>query len=188
MTRMSSPSARLAGALTVVSCLAWHASILAAQGIEVTPVTGYRFGDPDGARALGVVLDVPLSDGLQIEGLFTHQHAHADQRVSTDQWQAGGLQEFRGGRLRPFLTGTLGLTRYAADASREVRFNLAAGGGVKLFASPHIGLRLDSRVFTTILDVDGHLVACSTGSCLLFTRVDVAWQMEFTAGLVVKFP
>ena len=145
---MASRRFRVAGALTVVTCLAAHAPSLAAQGIEVSPVSGYRFGfdlfetvagqalDPDGAPAMGLVVDVPLSNGLQVEGLFTHQHAGLGfnlPRVSIDHWQGGGLQEFGGGRVRPFLTGTLGLTRYAADASNEIRFNLAAGGGVKLF-------------------------------------------------------
>jgi len=200
---MASRRFRVAGALTVVTCLAAHAPGLAAQGIEVSPVSGYRFGfdlfetvagqalDPDGAPAMGLVVDVPLSNGLQVEGLFTHQHAGLGfnlPRVSIDHWQGGGLQEFGGGRVRPFLTGTLGLTRYAADASNEIRFNLAAGGGVKLFATPHLGLRLDGRVFATLLDADLRSGICSAGSCFLVTHVEVAWQMEFTAGLVVKFP
>src|SRR4030095_14645985 len=136
---MTSRSSRLVGAITLVSCLAGRVSIVCAQGIELTPVSGYRFGwnlfetvagqpiDLDGAPALGFVVDVPLSDGLQVEGLFTHQHA----------------------RTPPWRRGPLGLTRYAADASNELRFNLAAGGGMKLFATPHLGLRLDGRVFAT---------------------------------------
>jgi hypothetical protein len=52
--------------------------------------------------------------------------------------QAGGLQEFSGGRVRPFLTGVLGLTRYAAEgANSEIRFTAGAGGGVKLFPVSH---------------------------------------------------
>jgi hypothetical protein len=70
---------------------------------------------------------------------------------------------------------------------RSCRF-AGAGGGVKLFATPNLGLRLDGRVFATFLDANVRAGACSAGTCLLLTHVDVAWQMEFTAGLVVKFP
>ena len=92
------------------------------------------------------------------------------------------------GRLRPFLTGTLGLTRYAAEADSELRFTLGAGGGMKLFPTPHVGLRLDGRVFATFVDAGGSVIACSPGSCFLALHADVVWQAEFTAGVVVRFP
>jgi hypothetical protein len=207
---MTTWRSRLVGALTVVVCLMGYASILSAQGVEVAPFGGYRFGgdffeivtgrpvDLDGAAALGVVVDVPLSNGFQVEGLFTHQHAQvvvpgtfvrptAPWRISVDHWQGGGLQEFGFGRMRPFLTGTLGLTRYAAEADSEIRFGLGAGGGVKVFATPHIGLRLDGRVFATFVDADGRFLACAPGACFLTINADLVWQAEFTAGVVVKF-
>src|SRR4030095_15411245 len=121
---MTSRSSRLVGAITLVSCVAGRVSIVCAKGIELTPVSGYRFGwnlfetvagqpiDLDGAPALGFVVDVPLSDGLQVEGLFTHQHARTPLwRVAIDHWQGGGLQEFTGGRPGPLLARTLWLTR-----------------------------------------------------------------------------
>jgi hypothetical protein len=186
---------------------------VSAQVVEVAPYGGYRFGgdvfeavaghalDMDGAPAVGVVLDVPLSNGLQIEGLFSHQEASvlgplqpfagspALWHVSVDHWQAGGLQEFGGVRARPFLTGMFGLTRYAAESDSEVRFTVAAGGGVKLFPVSHFGIRLDGRVFGTFLDADARAVACSTGrgTCFFALNVNVVWQAEFTAGLLVRF-
>src|SRR4051812_49332445 len=125
---------------------------LCAQGIELAPYGGYRTGgdffellaghrvDTDGAPALGVAFDVPLSSGYQIEGLFTHQQADISvlqplgppiaRQMSVDHWQGGGLQEFDIGReqVRPFLTGSLGLTRFATEGDNEVRFSVAAGG------------------------------------------------------------
>jgi len=208
---MSSMGSRLAGAIAIGACLAGHVSILSAQGVEVAPFVGYRFGgdffeittgqpvDLDGARSLGVALDVPIYEGFQVEGLFTHQHAHVlvpgDRfgpttrwRVSVDHWQGGGLQEFGRGRLRPFMTFTLGLTRYAAEGDNEVRFTIGGGGGMKVFATRHVGLRLDSRFFATVLDAGGTRIACFPGSCFLALHTDVIWQAEFTAGVVVRFP
>lgn len=182
--------------------------VLAAQSIEISPMAGYRFGggffeletgqstDRDGAPAIGAVVDVPLWEGLQAEALFSHQGADVlalasfsgparRWHVVVEQFHGGGLQEFGDGRVRPFLTGTLGLTRYAAPGDNELRFALAAGGGVKLFPWSIVGVRLDGRVFSTIVDADIGAVACGRG-CFTSVHVDAVWQAEFTAGLVVR--
>jgi len=199
---------RLAGAVAFVALLALCPSSSLAQGIEVTPFAGYRFGGDffeivtarpvhlDGAVALGAVIDIPLSDGLQFEGFVTHQQTDvvvpaslgrtAVWRIAVDHLQAGALQEFDVGRVRPFLTGMLGLTRYAAEADNEIRFSVSAGGGVKLFPTPRVGVRLESRVFTTFVDANGTAVACGPGGCLVALRVNLVWQIEFTAGLVFR--
>lgn len=181
-----------------------------AQTVEIVPFGGYRFGgdlfervtgqqvDLDGGSVVGGVLNIALDDGLWIEGLFSHQDARVDVeaspfvpakrwRIVVDHWMAGGLQEFGSGRARPFLTGLLGLTRYAAEDDNEIRFVVSAGGGVKLRPMRNIGLRLDGRVFTTFADVDGRAIACSPGACFFAFHADIVWQAEFTAGLVVAF-
>jgi hypothetical protein len=198
--------------LTFAALLLVWVPDLRAQGIEVAPFGGYRFGgdffeilsgrpvDTDGAPALGVALNVPLSNGYQIEGLFTHQQADIltpapspgspiHRTMSVDHWQGGGLQEFDIERpqVRPFLTGSLGLTRFAGDGDSEIRFSVAAGGGVKLFPSPNFGVRLDGRVFATFVDADARAVACAGGTCFVGLNLHVVWQAEFTTGLVFKF-
>ena len=82
-----------------------------AQAVQVAPFVGYRFGgdfyelatgravDADGAPSAGVLVDVRLPDGLQLEGLFSHQNARfvtsdlfGAQRewdVVVDHWQGG---------------------------------------------------------------------------------------------------
>jgi hypothetical protein len=181
-----------------------------AQTVEVTPFAGYRAGggffervtnqdvDLDGASAIGGVLNVAMHDGLWFEGLFTHQEADVDVpgsvlaptkrwRITVDHWMAGGLQEFGHGRARPFLTGLLGLTRYAADGDNEIRFVISAGGGAKLRPTRHIGARVDGRVFTTFADIEGRTIVCSPGLCLVSVNTDIVWQLEFSAGLMIAF-
>jgi hypothetical protein len=201
-------------AAALLIALLGPASTLSAQSFEVSPFYGYRFGgsfvelytvqpfDLDGAPATGVAFDVRLydDDTLQIEGLFSHQAADVlvqpepgrpatRWRVSADHWLAGGLQEFSGGgRVRAFTTGMAGLTRYAAEGDSEYRFTVSAGGGVKMFPARRIGIRLDGRVLTTFVDGSGNTVACTPGVCLVGLHVDVAWQAEFTAGVIVRFP
>jgi hypothetical protein len=207
---VASRGLRLARAITVLALVAGQCTNLVAQSVEITPFGGYRFGgdffelltrqpvDLAGAPALGIAVDVPLYNGLQIEGLFTHEHANVTTssrplgdtklwQMTVDHWQAGGLQEFSDGRTRPFLTGMFGLTRYAAEADSEFRFTLSAGGGVKMFPSRHVGVRLDGRVFATFVDASGSLIACVPGACFIALNADVVWQAEFTAGAVFRF-
>lgn len=207
---MSKTRGRLAGATIVIVLLASSAP-LSAQGVEIAPFGGYRFGgdlfelaagrplDADGAPALGVVVDVPLWSGFQIEGVASRQQLDVlvpilpsgsllPQRVTVDQWQGGALQEFSDGPIRPFLTSGFGLTRYASDFDSEMRFAIGVGGGVKLFPASQIGLRLDSRVVATFLDAGGTTLACATGACLIALHVNTAWQAEFSAGIVFRLP
>jgi hypothetical protein len=200
--------------IALVIALLGPASSASAQSFEVSPFYGYRFGgsfvelytaqpfDLDGAPATGVAFDVRLydDDTFQIEGLFTHQAADVllaagpDRpatrwRVSADHWLAGGLQEFSSaGRVRAFTTGMAGLTRYAAQGDSEYRFTVSAGVGVKMFPARRVGIRLDGRVLTTFIDGGGNAVACTPGVCLVGLHVDIAWQAEFTAGMIVRFP
>ena len=199
--------------IAVAACLLWWPGTIQAQTVEVTPFVGYRFGggfferlsgqpvDLDGAPAVGAVVNVRfLEPGLFAEALFTHQEARltvpgglfatpANWRMTVDHWQGGGLREVGASRrVRPFLTGLLGLTRYAAEGDNEVRFTVGAGGGVKLMPLRSLGLRLDGRLFATFADLWGRAIACSPGVCLVALDADIVWQAEFSAGLVVAFP
>ena len=196
-------------ALVLVVVLLATASPSWAQGIELMPFAGYRFGndffellsgravDTDGSPALGVVVNVPLHNGLQVEALVTQQQAtffvpagplqpDTRWRATVAHAQVGGLQEFDSGNVRPFLTGLLGLTRYATAGDSEVRFTIGAGGGVKLFPTSTIGFRFDTRVHATFVDANATVAACGSGRCLTAFDVDMVWQTEFTAGIVFR--
>src|SRR5262245_52404181 len=103
----------------VAALLLAGAAPVRAQGVEVAPIGGYRFSndlfetatggrvDSDGAPAIGFVFDVPMSGGMQFEGLFSHEGgtvtalsgpfgAPVRVNVAIDHYQAGGLQEFDG--------------------------------------------------------------------------------------------
>ncbi len=181
----------------------------AAQAPEITPLVGYRFGgdpfeiltstaqDLDGAAAGGVAADIPLGDGLSLEILYTRQSASivapavsvplTRVRATTEYWHAGGLQELMGGAVRPFLTGTLGFTRFAVGHDSEVRFSIGGGGGVKLRASDHVAVRLDGRLFVTFMDGSVTTLICSPGRCLAALHLSAVSQADFTAGLAFAF-
>jgi hypothetical protein len=177
------------------------------QTIEVVPLAGYRFNndlfeaaanrpvDLDGAPVVGGALNVAIGDGRWLESLFTRQQAEVTvprspvrSRVVVDQLLGGGRQEFGVRGARPFFTGLLGLTRYGVDGhDAEVRFTIGAGGGVRVPVQRRIGVRLDTRVLTTFVDLDARAAACGPGLCLVAVDASVVWQFEFTADVIVVF-
>jgi len=197
--------------IAAVACLLGCPATSDAQTVEVTPFYGYRFGgdffeiitgqavDLDGTSAVGGAVNVRFnSTGTFFEGLYTHQDARfrtpggiyipsADWHITVDHYMGGGTQEYRRAhRVRPFVTGLLGLSRYAVEADNEIRFALSGGGGVKLMPSPRVGLRLDGRVFATFADFQAQAFACVTpGGCFVAVDAAVVWQAEFSVGLVV---
>lgn len=195
--------------IAFVICFAGSSSLLGAQSLELMPFGGYRFGgdffelvaerpvDLDGSPAVGFVLNVPLSDGLQVEAMITHQNAHLSMpggavfSRNAPAHYSRPPARWRIARVRrrpcpPLLTGVLGLTRYAAEGNSEVRFTLGAGGGVKLFPFNHIGFRLDGRLYTTFIDADAKFLACAPGTCITAVHVDVVWQAEFSPGIIFR--
>jgi hypothetical protein len=186
------------------------AASVSAQALEVAPSGGYGFGgdvfqrltarplDVNGAPAVGVVVDISTGEGYQMEALYVHQRFDAvlpgspgDQplhwHLAVDRWQAGGLQEFERGPVRPFLVGSLGLTRYAAHTENDIRFTLSAGGGVKLFPASHVGVRLTGQAFATFANGNGTAFFCAPGVCAIALGAGIVWEAAFTAGLIVRF-
>ena len=200
---------RFVSVTTLVTCLLASASPLHAQGVEITPWGGYRFGgdffelvtgqpvDSDGGPTLGAVVDIPIGEGLQFEALFTRQKSQFTTTngplgvptrwsVTVDHWQGGALQEFDDGKMRPFATGMFGLTHYAGEGDSEIRFTIGAGGGVKLFPSSTFGVRLNGQVSATFVHADATVQACGNRTCLVNFDADIVWQLEFSAGLIVR--
>jgi hypothetical protein len=181
-----------------------------AQTVEVTPFGGYRFGgdlyevitdtslDIDGAPTVGSMLDLFIGRGSSVSFLFSHQETRLDDdeaweagvpatTLSIDHWHVGGTQVFGSGVAQPFMSGSLGLTYFGSDTDSELRFSMAAGGGVKLMPSRHLGARLDGRVYAVFVDGESRGSICTPGTCLIGVNVSVIWQAEFTAGLVLAF-
>jgi hypothetical protein len=187
-----------------------NAAVAGAQAFEVAPFGGYRFGgdlfevytgkalDTDGAPSFGVTLDLFVDRGASVSFLYSRQQVRAEPVDSwgvrttavdlfAEHWHLGGAYELPGDRVRPFLAGGVGLTRFGSAHDTEVRFSASGGGGVKVMASRNVGMRFDGRAYAVF--VDGRLgpSACGGGACLINLDVFVVWQVEFTAGLVVAF-
>jgi hypothetical protein len=208
---MSTHQIGLPSILTLLAVLAAGVPTAGAQTVEITPVVGYRFGgdfyelvtrqpvDNDGGPAFGLAVDIRIDSDLFVEALYTRQEASfriqpggfnaggPRFRVSVEQVQVGGLRELEYGRVRPFLTGTLGFTRYGTAGDHEVRFSGAAGGGVKLYPTKWLAARFDGRLFGTLVDADLDALFCTPGLCIGSFDVWAVWQLEFVATVTIAF-
>jgi hypothetical protein len=183
----------------------------AAQAVEVAPFTGHRYGgsfeDTNTAAkfevgdetAYGLLLDFDLEPDKQIEVFLSRQATHLATTgpftgnplfdLTIDYYHIGGLYMLpEGERVRPFVSGTFGLTRMApkrSDLTTEYRLSLSLGGGAKFFLTRSLGLRFDVRGIYTMLNADTS-VFCS-GGCTIKVRSNGFVQTEVGAALMMRF-
>ena len=210
---VGSSSRRAAIVLTAtLAALSAAVAEAAAQTVEISPFSGYRFGasvstvpsgpvvDDDGGPSFGAIVDVIFgspADGLKVEAVYSHEDATLTVRSSefdppthvraqVDQILLGGVQDLTGDRARPFLSGLLGITRYAVPGDTELRFAVGVGTGMKAYLTRNLGLRLDARGYMTIVNLGGAGV-CGGGGCAIGFNVSPAFQADLSAGLIVAF-
>ena len=210
-------TALLAALLAALVPLAAPAEPL--RGIEVTPVVGYRVGGefkrPEGVTgpaikldegsAWGLIVNWPSVANTEWEVYLSRQATGlkptgtlvpgidlpADLDVS--YLQVGGTYWFDGERARPYIVATLGASRFepsGSDFSSETFFAFGIGGGYKLAPTSRIGVRLEGRVFGSVIDSNESIFcgASAAGSgCLIAVSGSLLWQWEFSAGLTFRW-
>jgi len=127
------------------------------------------------------------STTLSADGLFTGNPLFD---LSVEYYHVGGLYliEVQSERVRPFVSGTLGLTRMNPQGDgldTETWFSLAFGGGAKFFVTKRLAVRLDARGIFTAVNSNG-AVFCS-GGCTISIQSSGFMQAELGAGLVFRF-
>jgi opacity protein-like surface antigen len=198
-------------ALALLAAMAVPASVHAAD-LEITPFIGYTTGgefqdavtgaslEIDEHGSYGIALDINQTEDSQIElyygrqqtrlqavgGLFTSNPLFD---LDIEYFHLGGTYGTDAGPVRPFVVGTIGATHMAPKGERldsETKLSLSLGGGLKLWPTERIGLRLEARWFGTFFNGAGQ-VFCTDGSCLIKVEGDVISQVVVNAGLVVAF-
>lgn len=182
-----------------------------AQAVEVAPFTGFRYGgDFEDASTLsgfavgdssahGLLLDFDSEPGKQIEVLLSRQSTQLWAagpytgnplfRLTIDYCHIGGLYmlpDYR--RVRPFVSGTFGLTQMAPQRSgltTEYYPSLSLGAGAKFFPTRNLGLRFDMRAIYTMANADT-AIFCN-GGCTIKVRSNGFVQTEIGAALLVRF-
>jgi opacity protein-like surface antigen len=156
----------------------------------------------------GVMVDINMEDTnqedqaerAQVELYFSHQATslRTDNGLFTgnplfdlhiDYYHIGGTYGEDYGRVWPFLVGTLGVTHMVPQGpglDSLTKFSLSLGGGVKLFATDRVGLRLEGRWFGTLFNGSSS-VFCSDGKCAINVQGDMFSQFVANAGIIITF-
>jgi hypothetical protein len=158
------------------------------QQVEITPLVGYQFGGKftvqrgtlniKDAMNYGVILNITVRPNTQLELSYSWQDTRVEFRgavvdnpiidATVEYWQTGGLVEYPKNRVRPFGLFTLGATHFnpkAAGVSSVWRFSGTIGGGVKVFLSPNIGLRLQGRLLLPYISGGSSIFCGVPGGC-----------------------
>jgi hypothetical protein len=159
-----------------------------------------RFEDTDleveESNFYGAVFDIPLGQNWSLEllanrqessflldeGLFDPEERLGDVEIS--YYHVGLLYQWGRGQVNPFVTAALGLARIEPEArSLEGDDHLSGslGGGVKVYFSRNVGLRLEGRGYWT--SFDSGLSDNSTGRRRR-SNDEALYQGEASAGLI----
>lgn len=187
----------------------------AAYKFEVTPFIGYRtggqFDEMDGdaefdlteSEALGFLFNVTANANGQYELLYARQSTLLDSGglflseprfdVDVEYFQFGGTYLFAGDVARPFIALTIGMSRFdpqPAEFSAENFFAASFGAGIQLNPRGRFGMRLEGRVYTSLVD-DNSRIFCGSdfgvGGCLIEVDGTLLTQWEARAGVVFRF-
>ncbi|MGB8410062.1 MAG: hypothetical protein WCE58_09180, partial [Gallionella sp.] len=109
--------------------------------------------------------------------------------LTIDYYHIGGLYMLPDyDRVRPFVSGTFGLTRMApdrADLTAENRFSVSLGGGAKIYFTKNLGMRFDVRGIYTALN--GNTEIFCSGGCAIKVVSSGFVQTELSAALLMRF-
>jgi hypothetical protein len=178
---------------------------------DAEPKSGGGFELEEGS-AEGLVLDIRTSPDNELAGssgqwelLYAHQSTELEAEPSfvggptldldVSHFQFGGAYLFDDDSvtLVPFIAMTAGVTRFDPrfdEADSEDFFSWSIGGGVHFRADKPIGVRLEARVFGTLVDDDSSLfcvVSPTVNSCAVRIEGDMLYQFEARVGLVGRF-
>jgi opacity protein-like surface antigen len=183
---------------------------------EVTPFVGYRLGgdfdvdvgadttqnaDLDDHGSFAIAFNVRRDEESQYELFYSRQETNLEPDsplgplgINVEYLHIGGtLDVDQDAVLKPYVVGTLGVTRLSPEPGRvsdNTRFSVSLGGGVRVPVSGHFSFRLEARGFLTFVNTDSSFF-CSSGSsggfCAIRGSGSTFVQYELLAGAAFAF-
>jgi len=177
-----------------------------AREFEITPFVGYQFGGSinvsyEGERHsvsvnndvnYGFMLNLGITDAMQIELLYNTQDTSADANViqnslglTIDYWQLSALWDFDpyNDDFTPYVVFGFGGTWMRPDGYSSLsRFSGNIGGGIKYFFSDRVGVRLEGRLYGTYINTQ--TTWCDPFYC--YGTANDLWQFDVAAGLIFR--
>jgi len=197
--------------IVLIAGLSMSHSAPAAE-FEITPFAGFTMGGEfkdaetgeslsfDDTSSYGIMLDFKQAEDPWIELYFSRQQTSlkVDQGafisdplfdVDIEYYHLGGTYGTATGMVRPYVAGTFGATHmvpHGEGLQSETKFSLGLGGGVKLYLTKRLGVRLDGRWLGTFFNGSGSAF-CSGGQCLVNVQGNVLSQFTANAGVILAF-
>ena len=191
-----------------------------AQKLEITPFYGYQFaGKVSGyygdlnirdASMYGLMLDVNVKPGMQVEFYYSRSDTRADfveyrgptyklTDMSINYFQLGFLRTVKKiDNIEMYGIGSLGATLFSPsgdpyDETPEKYyfedwwfFALTVGGGSKIWLSEKIGIRLEGRLMMPITWAGGGFMVGSGGGGFYLGGGSAILQASLTAGIMIR--
>lgn len=157
----------------------------------------------DDANGYGLIVGFPLSRSFTVELSYNRQETELffddeifglpDVLIDLDieYLHAGITVNFGGGHVQPFLGVSAGLTRFTPDTAfddydDETRFSAGVSGGLKIYFTDNVGIRLQGRVLSTLVESDEEAF-CGRRDCYYYEDDTYLYQAELAAGLILAF-
>lgn len=202
-------------AITALLCLASSPARAEEQrkynNFEFTPFVGYmaggEFEDPtdssdrdlDAGTSYGLIVDAATDWWRHYEMLYLRQSTQVDGFETFDMdveyLQFGGVVSYpdaEATHVIPYFGMTVGAARFSPDQAGlddETKPALTMAGGLRIPITERFGVRLDLRVFATVLDSDSDIFCVSSAgaTCRIKVKGDVFLQYSTNLGVTVGF-
>lgn len=161
-------------------------------------VTGETL-DLDEGTSGGVVVRIPQTSRTFIEVLYAEQSTRTEAGglftgdpifdMKVRYLHIGGVYELNDTLNRPYIMGTVGLTRFEPEGDSletETRFSLGLGAGYLFPITRNSNVRFEARTVGTAFNSEGELF-CTGGRCRITFDSDVLWQAEVSLTFAVAF-
>jgi hypothetical protein len=182
-----------------------------AQEFEISPYTGWMLGGrlntyngsanvKDGQN-YGIAISYEMAYLTKVEFMYNRMVSELEIReyanepyipfkLANDYFQIGVVRELMDDVVRPFGVGMLGaaiFTPQDSQYSAQWRFSASLAGGIKIFPTEHIGIRLQARMLIPMY-FGGLGFWCGTGGCSGGLSASSAMvQGDFTGALIFAF-
>jgi opacity protein-like surface antigen len=206
-----------AGSAAAAALLCWSLPARAQEppreynGFEFTPFVGYmaggEFEDPaddsdrdlDAGTDFGIMINAAAEWWRHYEMLYLRQSTEVDGfepfDMDVEYLQFGGTVSYPDTEAKyviPYVAMTIGAARFSPDAAGlddETKFALTLGGGLRIPITKNFGVRLDLRVFGTVLDSDSDIFCVSSAglTCRIKAKGDFFLQYSANLGVTVGF-
>lgn len=154
----------------------------------------------DDGSGYGLIVGFPVNRHFTVELSYSRQDTEiffdgglfGDPEVllplDLEYLHIGGALNFGSGQVQPFVFVSAGVTRLSPgdDYDGESRFSAAFGGGAKIYFTDNIGLRLQGRLMSTLVD-DDEEAFCNRRDCYYYDANTYLYQAEVAAGIIFAF-